>query len=128
MLKVAQFWTILSNFGCFLPGNKDSDPLIWDSNLLALPQNSQKDSNLRIPIRLTTTFVFYLLCRKWRLTEGGGSPLSFSQPAASDRSSKKIHLACDHYGDNQNAPKAAARTLYSPNGPPNQLFVSSRPR
>jgi hypothetical protein len=49
--KVAQFFTILSNFGCFLPGNKDSNPWLWDSNLLALPQNSQKDSNLRIPIR-----------------------------------------------------------------------------
>jgi hypothetical protein len=32
-------------------GNKDSNPWLWDSNLLALPQNSQKDSNLRIPIR-----------------------------------------------------------------------------
>jgi hypothetical protein len=51
MLKVAQFWTIVSNFGCFLPGNKDSNPWLWDSNLLALPQNLLKDSNLRIPIR-----------------------------------------------------------------------------
>jgi hypothetical protein len=51
MLKVAQIWTILINFGFFLPGNKDSHPWLWDLNLLALPQNSQKDSNLRIPIR-----------------------------------------------------------------------------
>jgi hypothetical protein len=41
----------LSNFGFFLPGNKDSTPWLWDSNLLALPQNWQKDSNLRILIR-----------------------------------------------------------------------------
>jgi hypothetical protein len=46
MLKVTQIWTILINFGFFLPGNKDSNPWLWDSNLLALPQNSQKDSNL----------------------------------------------------------------------------------
>jgi hypothetical protein len=51
MLKVAQFWTFLSICGCFLNGNKDSNPWLWDSNLLALPHNSQKDSNLRIPIR-----------------------------------------------------------------------------
>jgi hypothetical protein len=63
VLKVAQFWTTLSNCGCFLPGNKDSNPWLWDSNLLALPQNSQKDSNLRIPIR------------------GFVSPLQFYRPA-----------------------------------------------
>jgi hypothetical protein len=51
MQKVAQIWMILINFGFFLPGNKDSNPWLWDSNLLALPQNSQKDLNLRIPIR-----------------------------------------------------------------------------
>jgi hypothetical protein len=45
----------LSNFGFFLPGNKDSNPWLWDSNLLALPQNWQKDSNLDSRTRLTTT-------------------------------------------------------------------------
>jgi hypothetical protein len=49
MLKVAQIWTTLINFGFFLPGNKDWNPWLWDSNLLALLQNSQKDLNLRTP-------------------------------------------------------------------------------
>jgi hypothetical protein len=46
LLKVTQTWTIVSNFGYFLLGNKDSNPWLGDSNLFALPQNWQKDSNL----------------------------------------------------------------------------------
>jgi hypothetical protein len=39
--KVAQICLILSNFGCFLPGNKDSNPCLEDPDFLSPAKKGQ---------------------------------------------------------------------------------------
>jgi hypothetical protein len=43
--KVAQICGILSNFGCLLPDNKDSNPCLEDPDFLS-PPKSAKESDL----------------------------------------------------------------------------------
>jgi hypothetical protein len=44
--KVAQICDISSNFGCFLPGNKDSNPCLEDPDFLSLAKKSQRVGSL----------------------------------------------------------------------------------
>jgi hypothetical protein len=43
--KVAQICEISGNFGCFLPGNKDSNPCLEDTDFLS-PAKRAKESDL----------------------------------------------------------------------------------
>jgi hypothetical protein len=44
--KVAQICEILGSFGCFLPGNKDSDPCLEDPVFLSLAKKGQRVGSL----------------------------------------------------------------------------------
>jgi hypothetical protein len=44
--KVAQICEISGNFGCFLPGNKDSDPCLEDPDFLSPAKKGQRVGSL----------------------------------------------------------------------------------
>jgi hypothetical protein len=44
--KVAQICEISRNFGCFLPGNKDSDPCLEDPDFLSPAKKGQRVGSL----------------------------------------------------------------------------------
>ena len=59
--KVAQICEISRNFGCFLPGNKDSDPCLEDPDFLSPAKKGQRVGSLNPNpwIRNNTTYVSF---------------------------------------------------------------------
>jgi hypothetical protein len=60
--KVAQICEISGNFGCFLPGNKDSNPCLEDPDFLSPAKKSQRVGSLNPNpwIRNNTTLSIYI--------------------------------------------------------------------
>jgi hypothetical protein len=61
--KVAQICEIPGNFGCFLPGNKDSNPYLQDPDFLSPAKKGQRVGSLNPNpwIRNITNFSQFLL-------------------------------------------------------------------
>jgi hypothetical protein len=62
--KVAHICEISGSFGCFLPGNKDSDPCLEDTDFLSPAKKGQRVGSLNPNpwIRNNTILVLLLLC------------------------------------------------------------------
>jgi hypothetical protein len=58
--KVAQICGILSNFGCFLPGNKDSNPCLKDPDFLSPAKKCQRVGSLNPNPRIRNNTTWHL--------------------------------------------------------------------